>query len=52
MTAGHIECGHNDKRLTEECLQADHAAHKVVKVNGEVFVTVARHNDLMQRAVE
>lgn len=38
--------------LTEEELQANEAAHKVVKVNAEVRFTVAGHDDLMQGVVE
>lgn len=37
--------------LTEHVLQTDQAAHKVVKVNGEVRLAVASHHGLMQRVV-
>lgn len=45
-----LEYGHIE--LTEEELQTNEAAHKVVKVNAEVWFTVAGDDDLMQGVVE
>lgn len=38
--------------LTEHVLQTEQATHKVVKVDGEVLLTVASHNRLMQWVVQ
>lgn len=46
-----IKTGGTEKELTEEQLQANQAAHKVVKVDVEVLA-VAGHDYLMQRVVE
>ena len=37
---------------TEHALQANQAGHKVIKVHGEVRITVASHQDLVQRVVQ
>lgn len=38
--------------LTEHGLQTNQTAHKVVKVDGEIWFTVTSHQDLMERVVE
>lgn len=38
--------------LTEHRLQTNQTANEAVKVNGEVWVTVASHQDLMERVVQ
>ncbi|KAG9334895.1 hypothetical protein JZ751_006375 [Albula glossodonta] len=39
-------------KLTEQGLQTNQAAHKVIKVNGEFRVAVAGHCDLVQGIIE
>lgn len=40
------------EELTEEGLQADHAGHKAIKVNGQLAAGIAGDNDVLHLIVE